>query len=139
MFQKILVPVDLTDRHQPALALAAKLVALPGGEVILLHAIEVPHGLTPEEEPTFYQRLERKANLHLNRLLATLKDRQVPARSVILFGERAPTILRFAQEAGVELLVLSSHPVDPANPNAGWGTLSYLIGIAAQCPVLLVK
>jgi nucleotide-binding universal stress UspA family protein len=139
MFTKILVPVDLTDRHQPALEMAAKLAALGGGEVILIHVIEVVQALSREEEPTFYQRLERKAGIHLNHMVEGLKDRKVAARSVILFGARAPEILRYGGEEKVDLLLLTSHPVDPGNPSAGWGTLSYLLGIAARCPVLLVK
>jgi nucleotide-binding universal stress UspA family protein len=139
MFKKILVPVDLSDRHQPALTMAARLVTPDAGEVILLHVIEVPLGLARDEEPTFYHRLERKAGLHLNRFTDLLKGRNVLARPVILFGERAPEILRFAEREAVDLLLLASHPVDPVNPAAGWGTLSYLLGIAARCPVLLVK
>jgi nucleotide-binding universal stress UspA family protein len=139
MFQKVLVPVDLTDRHQPALEIAAKLVAPAGGEVLLLHVVEVLQGLPREEEPSFYQRLERKAGIHLNRLLGHLKDRQVTGRAVVLFGERVPEALRYAEQEGVGLIVLTSHPVDPSKPGAGWGTMSYLIGIAARCPVLLVK
>src|SRR4051794_7370711 len=98
MFQKVLVPVDLTDRHQPALDIAAKLVVPGSGEIRLLHVIEVLAGLPVEEEPTFYQRLERKASAHLNRLLDQLKDRRVPARSIILVGQRIPQILRDAQQ-----------------------------------------
>jgi hypothetical protein len=42
-------------------------------------------------------------------------------------------------ESGVELIVLSSHRVDLQNPGAGWGTMSYKVGILSQCPVLIVK
>jgi nucleotide-binding universal stress UspA family protein len=139
MFQKVLVPVDLTDRHQPVLDIAAKMVAVGGGEVRLLHVIEVLAGLPVEEEPTFYQRLERKATAHLNRLLDHLKDKKVKARPIILVGERIPEVLRYAQQEGIDLIVLTSHPVQPDKPGAGWGTMSYLIGIAARCPVLLMK
>src|SRR6266851_503449 len=115
MFQKILVPVDLTDRHQPALEIAAKLVT-PGGEVILLHVIEVLPGLPREEEPSFYQRLERKADIYLHRLSDVLQERHVTVRSVVLLGERVPEVLRYAEEQAADLLVLTSHPVDPAKP-----------------------
>jgi nucleotide-binding universal stress UspA family protein len=41
MFQKILVPVDLTDVHQPALNIAARLAQESAGEVRLLYVMEV--------------------------------------------------------------------------------------------------
>ena len=49
MFHKILLPLDLTDRHQAALALAAELAGAQEGEIVLLHVIEVPPGLPVSE------------------------------------------------------------------------------------------
>lgn len=139
MFQKILVPVDLTDAHQQTLDIAARLAAQGGGQVVLLHVIELLTGLPREEEPDFYQRLERKAQAHLERLLRRLGERNVPARAEVLYGERAREILRYAVAEGVDLVVLTSHRIDPANPETRWGTLSHKVGLLAPCPVLLVK
>ncbi len=47
--------------------------------------------------------------------------------------------MRYAVEEGMDLIVLKSHRIDLENPSAGWGTVSYKVGILAQCPVLLVK
>ncbi len=138
MFRKIVVPVDLTDRHGPALDLVARLA--PGSaEVILLHVIEVIHGLSQEEDSDFYRRLEAKANRHVARLVEALRAKKVTARGVILYGDRSDEIVRFARREGADLIALASHPVDPARPGAGWGTLSYRVGLMATCPVLLVK
>jgi nucleotide-binding universal stress UspA family protein len=139
MFRKILVPVDLADRHTTALEFAARLAGPGGGEITLLHVIELIHGLSKEEDAAFYQRLERKAKQHLDRLLTGLQERQVTGRPAIVFGERIAEVLRYAHQEGTDLIVLTSHAVNPADPGAGWGTMSYLIGIAAHCPVLLAK
>ena len=40
MFTKILVPVDLSDKHQQALDIAARLARESGGEVTLVHVVE---------------------------------------------------------------------------------------------------
>jgi hypothetical protein len=61
VFKKILLPVDLTDKHLPALDVAADLAKQSGGEVLLLHVIEVISGLSMEEERDFYGRLEKRA------------------------------------------------------------------------------
>jgi universal stress protein A len=139
MFKKILLPVDLSDRHEPALDIAAELVQQSGGEVTLLHVIEVIPGLAMEEEKSFYDRLERIARRHLERLGDLLVKRQVTSRQEVLFGSRAPEIARHATDTGANLIVLTAPPFDPAKPAAGWGSLSYRVSILAQCPVLLVK
>ena len=58
---------------------------------------------------------------------------------VLCFGDRAEEIVRHVGKAGTDLVVLGSHRIDPDWPGAGWGTLSYKVGILAPCPVLLVK
>ncbi|HEY8504342.1 MAG TPA: universal stress protein, partial [Gemmataceae bacterium] len=68
MFKKILLPVDLSDRHGRALEMAADLAARDGGELLLLHVVEEIPGLGRDEDPAFYERLERKATAHLKRL-----------------------------------------------------------------------
>jgi nucleotide-binding universal stress UspA family protein len=139
MFRKILVPVDLSDRHQQALEIAARLAKESDGEVTLLHVIEIIPGLDMGEEREFFQRLEQVALDHLIRLGRYLEEHQVPRREEIIYGHRAPEIVRYALETGVDLIVLSSHRIDPTDAAAGWGTVSYKVGILSQCPVLLVK
>jgi nucleotide-binding universal stress UspA family protein len=139
MFAKILIPVDLTDTHQQAIEIAAQLASESGGQVTLLHVVEVIPGLWVDEERDFYDRLEAAARDHLVRLGRQLEERNIARREEIIFGNRAEEIVRYAMEAGVDLIVLKSHRIDLENPGAGWGTLSYKISILSQCPVLLVK
>jgi nucleotide-binding universal stress UspA family protein len=138
MFKKALVPVDLTETHQQSLDVAARLAA-PDGAVVLLHVIEVLHGLSREEEPAFYQRLERKARAHLDHLRRRLEGRAVGVAAEVAFGQRGREVIRFATQEGVDLIVLTSHRVDPTDPGTRWGSLSYQIAFLAPCPVMLVK
>jgi nucleotide-binding universal stress UspA family protein len=138
MFTKIVVPLDLTERHQPALETAAQLARQHGGEVTLLHVIELIPGLPMEEEKTFYQRLERIAREHLERHAAVLTDRQIACRDKILFGQRAAEIVRFAQEHA-NLVILTAPRLSPENIGARWGSLSHQVSLLVTCPVLLVK
>jgi nucleotide-binding universal stress UspA family protein len=139
VFKKILIPVDLTDVHQPALDIAARLAKGNDGEVTLLHVVEVVAEVWAAEERGFYTRLEQRARDHLARLGRALEARGVPRREEVVFGNRAPEIVRYAAEVGADLIVLKSHRIDLQNPAAGRGTVSYKVGILAQCPVLLVK
>ena len=139
MLKHILLPVDLTDKHQKAVAAAADLAAQFGAEVTLLHVVELIPGIAQEEEKEFYKRLERIARKHLERFSAGLTGRKVTCRGEVLFGNRTVEVVRHAQERGVDLIILTAPLVTPANPGAGWGSLSYKIGALAACPVLLVK
>jgi nucleotide-binding universal stress UspA family protein len=139
MFKTILVPVDLSDTHQQAIEIAGRLAHASDGQVTLLHVVEVIPGLWVEEERDFYDRIEAAARDHLTRLGRQLEETPVPRREEVIFGNRAEEIVRYAMEVGIDLIVLTSHRIDLKNPGAGWGTLSYKIGILSQCPVLLVK
>ena len=139
MFKKILVPIDLSDRHQQAIDIAADLASESEGEVTLLHVIEVIPGLWNEVEQSFYRRLEHTARAHVAKLGKRLLERMVPHREELVYGNRAREIVSCAKNMGVDLIVLTSHRIDLEDPNAGWGTLSYRVSILAQCPVLLVK
>jgi nucleotide-binding universal stress UspA family protein len=139
MFKKILLPVNLTDKHQWALDVAADLAWQSRGEIVLLHVIEVIHGVSRDEERGFYDRLEKMAREHLKRLGGQLKHSSVRWRWEVLFGNRAAEVVRFAAATEADLIVLTSPRFDPNNPGAAWGSLSYKISFLCQCPVLLVK
>ncbi len=139
MFKKILAPIDLTDKHGPALNAAADLAKQAGGEIVLLHVIEVIAGLPLEEDKNFYGRLEQKARAHLQEMGRPLSQRGIVWRAEVVCGNRGPEVVRFAAATGVDLIVLTSPRLDPTNPGTGWGSLSYKISLMCQCPVMLVK
>jgi nucleotide-binding universal stress UspA family protein len=139
MFKKLLVPVDLTDKQHRALDVAAELAALGGGEVTLLHVIELIPGLSMEEERPFYNRLEAMARKHFEQLVPRLAQHKVAWHTQVLYGPRAQSVVRHAMEGGTDLIVVASHAIDLEHPAIGWGTVSYQISILSQCPVLLVK
>ena len=139
MFKKILLPIDMSDRHQQALDATLELAGRSGGEVVLLHVIEVIAGLPPEEEPTFYSRLERKAAAHLERLAASLAGGSVTVRGEVVYGERVREVVAYAARTAADIIILTSPRPEPEHPAAGLGSLSYRIGLFCGCPVLLVK
>jgi nucleotide-binding universal stress UspA family protein len=139
MFKKILLPVDLSDKHGPAVQFASQLAKQSGGEVILLHVIEVIPGLPAEDEKPFYGRLEKLASSHVQKVGGRLNQNHIQWRSEILVGNRGAETVRCAREQGVDLIIVTSPHVDPEHIASGWGSLSYKIGLAATCPVLLVK
>jgi universal stress protein A len=103
----------------------------------LVHVIETIDGVQFEELKSFYGRLERKARAAMTGLA-----RRAPAarvESALVYGRRVDEIVKFVTDNGVDLIVLASHRIEPAGKDRDWGTISYKVGILAQCPVLLVK
>ena len=142
MFRKILVPVDFTEKNEAALDSAAQIIggsAQEGSEVTLLHVVEIIEHIDFNEMSDFYRGLENRASAKLFALVERLEEKGVSARHEVLFGKRAETIVRYAEEKAADLMILSSHKVDRDHPALGLGTLSYAIAIVARCPVLLVK
>jgi universal stress protein A len=137
LFRHILVPTDLTERTEKALQLAARLTVSDASRITLVHVIETIDGMQLDELKSFYQRLERKARAAMTKLA-----REAPAQhleSALVYGRRAEKIVKYATAHDVDLIVLASHRVKPSGINRDWGTISYKVGILAQCPVLLVK
>lgn len=138
MFERILVPVDLTDKNRSAVETARDLALEEDGEVTLLHVIEMLDAPFEELEP-FYRELEEKAGEAMERLAGPLEEEGVRHTLQVVYGERATEIVEFADERDFDLVVLTSHRTDPANPAEDWATLSHKVAILARTPILLVK
>lgn len=136
MYDKVLVPVDLTAKNRVALATANRLVA-EDGEIVLLHVIE----MLEDNDPAlagFYRRLEGKARQAMRELTQELLGGRRVVHHVA-FGRRVEEIVRVAREAEVDLMVLASHAIEPTAEPRDWLTISYRAAILAPCAVLLIK
>ncbi len=139
MFRRVLVPVDFTPRSRRVVGVAARLAATAGAEATLLHVIERIDGDAPGGLTGFYRKLERNARRKMGELLPEFQKRGVSASAEVLYGGRVNEILRFAEQRGTDLIVMSSHRLPLRRGPEGWGTISHKIGILSRCPVLLVK
>ena len=139
MFHHVLVPVDLSPKNEQTLEIAVKVASLDKGKVTTLHVIELIADTSFEEFKDFYDRLEQKAQGEMEKLVAPYAESGAKIEQSIVFGNRTEKILEFAESQAVDLLVMNSHKVNLSDSAQGWGTLSYKLGILAQCPVMLVK
>jgi len=138
VFQRILVPVDLTEKNRHVVEWAAELATWSGGSVTLLHVIE-PLDLPFEELEDFYEELEEKAAAAMEGMSEALRAAGVSCRQQVVYGERAREIVEYAEENDSDLILLSSHRQDLDDPTRNLGTLSHKVAILAQTPVLLVR
>ena len=136
-FRHILVPTDLTARTEKALQLAAKLAVPETSRITLMHVIATIDGLEFDELKPFYERLERKARAGMTEMVRHADATR--SECTVVYGRTHEEIVRFAAANDVDLIVLASHRVNPSMASRDWGTVSYKVGILAQCPVLLVK
>jgi nucleotide-binding universal stress UspA family protein len=139
MFNHILVPTDLTEKSLKALEVAVKMTVPGGGRITLLHVIETIEDSGSEEFRDFYNQLEKRARKSMEEVLLKYLEQQPVIGKEILYGKRVIEIVRFAEEQGIDLIILSSHRVERENGLQAWGTISYKVGILSHCPVMLVK
>ncbi|UCH27187.1 MAG: universal stress protein [Trueperaceae bacterium] len=139
MFKEILVPIGKSVQTHSALDVAVSMAAKSYGSVILLHVIEMIKDTAYEDFQAFYEQLAAKARREMEQLAEPHRDGGVLLEQKILYGRRVQEILRFSEERAIDLIVMQSHRVDPADPTRGWNTISYKVGILSRCPVMLVK
>lgn len=138
MFERVLVPVDLTEKNVRAMEVARELAELADSSVTLLHVIE-PLDLPFEELEDFYRRLEEKAADAMYALAEPLREVGRPVDRHVIYGDRAAEIVEYAREEGFDLVVMTSRRFGPEGGTRNWATLSHKVAIMSQTPVLLVK
>jgi len=141
MFSHILVPTDFTEKSAESARIAVKMASsfnFPC-KITLLHVIETIEGADFEEFADFYEKLRKRSEKKLDEMINTFSGDGFKLYKKILLGNRVREILDFINKEGIDLVVLSSHKVDPKAGLEGWGTISYKVGMLAHCPVLMVK
>lgn len=139
VYSRILVPVDLSDGNAGALKVAARLARTGKAEITLLHVVEEIEGIDDANIQRFYAELTTKAQDTLARWAQALVADGLRAEVVVVRGKRAREIVRHAQDAGSDLIVLATHRVGPQRPEGALGTLSHQVALLAGCSVLLVR
>ncbi len=138
-FRHILVPVDFTAKNRAALEIARELASQNKASVTLLHVIETIENLQDEDLTAFYTRLASRAETELATSAQEFASAGISVDRKIRYGKRLTEIVREARDRKVDLIVVSSHKVDPAAAVESLGTLSYQVSVLCDCPVLLVK
>jgi len=139
IFKNIMIPTDFSEKDSNALDIAVDISSPAKGRITLLHVIELIAKTTFEEFGDFYKKLEKRSLKDMETLMAPYQDSPAKIEPRILYGNRAREILGFAEENQIDLIVMKSHRIDLEDRAQGWGTISYKVGILAQCPVMLVK
>ena len=138
-FQHLLVPVDFTAKNRQALDIAFEIAAVNHARVTLLHVIESLDVPVDSDLEAFYAKLEQRARSEMDSLSQRFAAAGLKVDQKIRYGKRLQEIVADSTERKVDLIVMSSHPVDLERPLQSWATLSYQVSVRCPCPVLLVK
>jgi nucleotide-binding universal stress UspA family protein len=140
-FEHILVPVDFTGKNRAALEIAFEMAQQNLARTSLLHIVEqidvAPDG--DEDLNRFYEQLVQRADTDLESMTQRFTGSGLEAEHKVWVGKRVREIIRFVEQHKVDLVVLSSHPIDPERPGPSMATVSYQVSLFCPCPVLMVK
>ena len=143
---KVLVATDLSEPSVPAVALAAEVATARGAELTALHSLDirpapafgftVPFGGVPVIPP---QELVEQMRLSADEVLGGVLAR-VGAKGDhrVVEGEATSSILRTADELGVDLVVIATHGRTGLTRLA-LGSVAEKIVRAAHCSVLVAR
>src|SRR5262249_881293 len=134
MFNRILVPVDLSRRSLIAVDLAYELAAQFRSEVILLHVIETIEHVEFDELKGFYQRLENSARKQLQEFSERFIENRLQLDQAIVYGHRTKEIVDHAVANRVDLIIMSSHRIEPDRLGHDWTSISHAVPILSPFP-----
>ena len=146
--EKILIPLDGTPIHEPALPIATDIARACGASLHLLTVVPTTSTLSAERAgagtflPTTMAAMldlaQRGAVEYLQSLATHLLTDGIPTTANVARGEVAPAILSALERARANLIVLATH--GRGNMEAFWsGSVTPKVLARASVPVLLVR
>jgi universal stress protein A len=143
--KKILVPTDFGEAADAAFTYARALARNFGASIELLHVAEDVSARMMASEayvaipPALQKDIEEMARKQLNERLVDNDAEPLPVRPVILTSNApAPTIVKYARETGVDLIVMGTHGRG-AVTRLLMGSVAERVVRLAGCPVLVVR
>ena len=139
---KILCPVDFSDRSDRALEYAVFIATTNDASLTLVHVVDHLQGedhffilsLTAEE---LQKKLESEARKKLD-LLAQKYSDTIKVETVIRAGKPFVEIVRMAKENDIDQIIMGSHG-RTGIPHMLLGSVAEKVSRKAPCPVLIFK
>jgi nucleotide-binding universal stress UspA family protein len=139
----ILSPIDFSEHSDEALQTAADLAARFGSELLLVHVVpalpKLPATVSLFQEGDYERALSSDAENRLQCLARKFAETRLRARvEVGVANDVAMEILRIAEHAGVDLIVIATHGM------TGWhrlafGSVAEKVVRLASCPELVLR
>ncbi|HLJ35353.1 MAG TPA: universal stress protein [Ktedonobacteraceae bacterium] len=144
MFERILVPLDGSERAERAIPVAARIARATSGSMVLLQVVEqaTEYDMYPVRATIVTtQEVEvnvTKATDYLTSLMQKDELEGVGIQIEVLIGDVAPTICSFAQSTAADLIVMCSHGYTGFKR---WflGSVANVTARTAPVPVLILR
>jgi nucleotide-binding universal stress UspA family protein len=139
MFNKILLAYDGSDGSKFALEKVLDIGKLAHPELHLLAVGRIPeYAETVSETDEAREQARSYYSKIMDDAAGQLRQRGLSAKVHIDFGKPADTILRIAEDLGVDLLVLGTHPHSAVRRRVLGATVDKVID-HAHCSVLVIR
>jgi len=139
MIRKILVPlpVDAANSGSEAVAMAVDIAKSGGSKIVLLHVNEIMPGYVSAHLPGDFTR--KAVDASVADLTAAAKAHGIgdEAEIVVRDGNPAAEILEYANDSGIDMIVMASH--DPGLADYLLGSVAARVVRHAHCSVLVVR
>jgi nucleotide-binding universal stress UspA family protein len=150
-YKKILVPYDSSSFSKNALSEALEMAKAFNSKICVLSVIEVvsdiPPGLLSKVINKKLDKLEHEIRLPKKFSIPTKLQHQinectkygVDVKLEILVGRAADSILKFANQNKIELIIMGSQGLRGMKKLAALGSVSRRVSEEAKCPVLIIR
>jgi nucleotide-binding universal stress UspA family protein len=140
--KKVLVPVDFSPCSRKALRYALAFARQFQARLTLLHVLPANYFIGSEFGPIDFPLPETELRQGAERELAAVAAREVgaatPVETVVRQGQPVQEIVRFAGEAEIDLVILSTHGRTGLK-HVLMGSVAENVVRYAPCPVLVVR
>ncbi|HUV43260.1 MAG TPA: universal stress protein [Dehalococcoidales bacterium] len=137
MYQRILVPLDGSDRAELALPFAEELAAKLGSEIILLCVSDSAEAEDYAKHEIYLEQITEVVKRAAKKLL-TNPEQKVSIRSAVTIGLPAQEIVDYAEQVAVSLIIMATHGRTGVSRWA-LGSVAEKVMRASTRPVLLVR
>jgi len=137
--RKIVVCLDGSEFAEAILPEVRELGRRTGSEVVLLHVVHLPAGVSTEGQMGIFEILaheESAASRYLRAIAEALAADGVTVRTMLAVGSTALEIVRFAEREHADMLALATHAKSGLQR---WlhGGVADAVSRATRCPLLL--
>lgn len=138
---KILVPVDGSDNSKRALDEALSMAKGTGASITIIHVIDLPPTVYVESQKLLDQltaKFRQESARVLDDYKAIAEKRGARAEAVVMEGDPAEEIVRYANDGNFGMIVMGSRGLGKLKEIV-LGSTSRKVLHNAKCPVLIVK
>jgi len=139
LFKKILVGVDGSEHAHKAAKYARGMARTQGAELTLIHCPgHIPMLIGGEAREELQRDLEKEARKLVEKYQDLCNGHTVCFNIIVRFGDAANELIRYAEENGVDLIVLGSRGLSDFEGMV-LGSVSHHVLQRTDIPVLIIR